>query len=292
MLDERLAKNSVGAEAEPGDVGGGGAAPLLVPNGCKSQTDVNAELNRKRARFLVRALRGVACGISKGFRFRWFVLTESDEAIADSLDFGKEFNRFRTWLKKQKCKDFQYIRVEHRQGDRKRRNWHILSYGSDKLPVTEIREYWESHFKSTVTGMAEVKDIDKAVKYLAGYLSSREKFVRCRMSQGWVYPGWVEDTKLFKKRYGGYLSSDVLCELSWLPKSKRDAEIEMLLETGYRDLDECLERPVGIADQGAHIAYIDKKYSWLKDKYRVGVGEKMCSLDEMAYSYKPTNSGT
>ena len=278
MSDEQLAKSSVGAEAEPGDVGGGGAAPLLVPNGCKSQTNINAELNRKRGRFMVKAYRGVECGISKGFRFRWFVLTESDEALAEGLEFGEEFNRFRTWLKKQKCKDFQYMVVEHRQGDRRRRNWHVLSYGSEKLPVDDIREYWLSHYKSTVTGMAEVKDVGKAVKYLAGYLSSKDKFVRCWMSQGWVYPGWVADTKLYKKRYGEYLSGGVLCELSWLPKSRRDGEVEVLLKTGYRDLDECLEKPAGALDRGASAEYIDKKYSWLRDKYKMGVSAEGVEL--------------
>ena len=96
----------------PGDF-----APLLVPPSVQS-----AENKRyKKRRFLLRAFRGVACGRTQGYRFRWFVLTESDTAIALNINFGKEFHLFLTWLRYY-CPDFAYIVVEHRQGNKKRRN--------------------------------------------------------------------------------------------------------------------------------------------------------------------------
>ena len=220
-----------------------GVCPLLVLNSCESAEKVstfkpvNVEaLKHKKARFFVRAFRGVSCGLAKGFRFRWFVLTESDLAIADGVDFGPEFHKFITWLRYQ-CPDFQYLVVEHRQGDKKRRNWHVLSYGSDKLPVRAIRDYWLGHFKSTVTGMAEVADIQKAVKYLATYLagddSKSEKFIRCFASQGWVFRGWVGSCKAYKSKYGEYLPAGELVRLAGIvDKSDLAGELECLIESG------------------------------------------------------------
>jgi len=205
--------------------------PLLVPNGCKSAEN-NLSLKRKKNRFLVRAFRGVTCGLSKGYRFRWFVLTESDEALSSGREFGREFHLFITWLR-YFCRDFQYIAVEHRQGNKQRRNWHILSYGSDKLPIQKMREYWLSHYLSTVTGMAEVKDIDKAIKYLAGYLSSGDKFVRSFQSQGWVFRGWVSVSRQYHSRYGDYPSSKTLATLSLMSRAVRPGELDWLNETGY-----------------------------------------------------------
>ena len=210
----------------------GGYPPLLVPNGCKSAEYLNASLNRRRARFVVRAFRGVSCGLSRGYRFRWFVLTESDEAISSGRQFNREFHRFITWLR-YSCPDFQYIVVEHRQGNKKRRNWHILSYGSDMLPVRAIRSYWLSHFKSTVTGMSEVKDIGKAVKYLAGYLSSGDKFVRSFQSQGWVFRGWVGFSKSFKKQYELYPNPGLLATLALMSPVVRSSELTWLYQTGF-----------------------------------------------------------
>jgi len=182
---------------------------------------------------VVRAFRGVSCGLSKGYRFRWFVLTESDEAISVSIPFGREFHLFVTWLRKVHCPDFQYICVEHCQGDKLRRNWHILSYGSDKLPVLAMRAYWRSHYLSTVTGMEEVKDIGKAVKYLAGYLSSGDKFVRSFQSQGWVFCGWVRASKSYRRSYSVYPLSLDLTTLALMSSSRRACELDWLLNTGY-----------------------------------------------------------
>lgn len=172
---------------------------------------------------------GVETGMRKGFRFRWFVLTESDEALsAGGLDFSKQFHRFITWLRKQHCPDFQYIAVEHRQGDKRRRNWHILSYGSDKIPVHAVRHYWQEHFKSTVTGMEEVKDIRKAVKYLAGYLSSEDKFIRSWHSQGWVFKGWISASQWAKKNYGEYPSKASIVDVAVMSDADRASVLDVV----------------------------------------------------------------
>ena len=189
----------------------------------------------RRARWVVRCHRGVAVGLARGFRFRWFVLTESDEAIALGLEFGREFHRFLVWLR-YSCSDFQYTIVEHRQGKpskvsgSQRRNWHVLSYGSDRLPIGKIERYWQSHFKSKVTGMAEVKDIRKAVNYLGGYLSGESKFVRAWSSKGWVFDGWLSVSREWKRQYGVYPEEDGLVALALLSPAER-AETDVVMIT-------------------------------------------------------------
>ena len=181
---------------------------------------------------MIRAFRGADVGLSKEYRFRWFVLTESDSAIASRKDFGSEFHRFVMWLRYW-CSDFQYLVVEHRQGDRKRRNWHVLTYGSDRLPVKQMREYWLGHYQSTVTGMSEIVDMKKAILYLAGYLTDREKFVRSWCSQGWVFRGWIGLTRAYHVKYGSWPTNGELVTLALMSPACRDGEKEYLLESGY-----------------------------------------------------------
>lgn len=219
---------------------------FTCPYSCKSATN-DVVLEHKIGRFMVRAFRGVSCGIAKGYRFRWFVLTESDMAIALGIEFGAEFHRFMTWLRKL-CPDVQYLVVEHRQGDKLRRNWHVLCYGSDKLPVLAIRQYWLEHFKSTVTGMAEVRDVGKAIQYLAGYLSDREKFVRAWCSQGWVFRGWIGMSKQYHRSYSDYPSVADLTALSLMSPSNRAGALDWLLNTGYMTEAECVKAMVAVND--------------------------------------------
>jgi len=204
-------------------------SPLLVPLSVQSP-----ENNRyKKRRFLVRAFRGVACGIAKGYRFRWFVLTESDTAIALNIDFGLELNKFITWLRYY-CPDFAYIIVEHRQGDKKRRNWHTISYGSDKLPVLKMRNYWLKNYKSTITGMAEIVDIKRSVFYVSDYVSG-EGFVRSWCSQNWVFKGWLGFSKRYKAQYGVYPNYDDLENLSCMDKLSRSCSLIWMAESGFID---------------------------------------------------------
>ena len=213
-----------------------------------NSSQTQEKLRRKQARFLLRAFRGVAVGLAKGYRFRWFVLTESDEAISAGKRFGSEFNRFITWLRYH-CPDFQYIVVEH---GFPRRHWHILSYGSDWLPVRLMRDYWRGHYLSTVTGMAEVLNIEKAIYYVAGYLKRGDKFVRCWSSSGWVFRGWLGFGREYRAVYGEYPSASVVNGLALMVKAVRDYEKMWLLETGY-DSRLYLESEVGSDGEVAEI---------------------------------------
>ena len=199
-------------------------SPLYSSNGYKS-----AKHFHRVNRFLVRGFRGVACGSAKHYRFRWFVLTSSPASYAQNLDFGAIFHRFVDWLRYY-CPDFQYIVIEHFIP---RKHWHIISFGSDMLPLAKMRNWWISHFSSTITGMEEIRHIEKAMFYVAGYLAGSAKFVRSWSSQGWVFRGWVGFSRKYRSQYGSYPDSDTIVNLSLLPKAKRTFEVEWLLNTGF-----------------------------------------------------------
>lgn len=191
-----------------------------------SQTAEN--YNKKAGRFLVRGFRGVAVGLAKGYRFRWFVLTESNEAAAAGLDFGKAFHKLVTWLRYY-CSDFQYIVVEHRKP---RRHWHLVTYGTDKLPVDAIRGYWLNHYLSTISGMAEIRNIERAMYYVCGYLKRGGKLTRSWSSAGWVFAGWIGFCREYCRDYGEYPPGGLLVELSLMSKERRIYELEWLKNTG------------------------------------------------------------
>ena len=182
-------------------------------------------MGHKRNRFFIKAMRGVSCGFGREMRFRWFTCTESDEAIEMEIDMRGVFHKFFTMLRYH-CPDFQYIVIEHRQGDCWRRNWHILSYGSDKLPLEIMSEWWRDNIKSVITGMAEVKYMASAVKYVAGYLAEPEKYIRSFHSQGWVFPGWLKYSREFHKQYGFWPHKERLIELALMPVDKRKLIME------------------------------------------------------------------
>jgi hypothetical protein len=183
---------------------------------------------RKVARFLVRGFRGVGVGLARGYRFRWFVLTESNEAIEADLDFGKQFHKLVMWLRYY-CSDFQYLVVEHRKP---RRHWHLITYGSDKLPCEAIRSWWLGHYYSTISGMAEIRDIEKAMYYVSGYLKRGGKLARCWCSYNWVFPGWLGFSREYYRKYGEYPKGETLVSLSLMAGSRRKDELQWLIETG------------------------------------------------------------
>jgi len=156
------------------------------------------------------------------------VMTESDKALNSDAVFAHEWHKFLVWLR-YSCPDFQYIVVEHRQGDHKRRNWHVLSYGSDRLPVKAMREYWLEHYHSTITGMQEVEHINKAIAYLAGYLTKGDKFVRSWCSHGWVFDGWLGYSKRYYRNYFEYPNDRALVMLSKMTSRERELALPELL---------------------------------------------------------------
>lgn len=208
----------------------------LVIYGCESAK--TNELDRRAKRMMVKAFKGTACGVSKGMLLRWFVLTESDEAIAMGLDFGKTFHRLFDWLR-YSCPDVQYLVVEHCQGDKTRRNWHVLTYGSDKLPMKAIEAWWMEHYLSHTGKFELVKYPEKAIRYLAGYMSNKDKFVRSWASQGWIYSGWSKTSYEYKKTTGKYLDTPDVVKLAKMPQRMRQTELEYLVNTG--DYSSCFE---------------------------------------------------
>ena len=187
----------------------------------------------------MRAHSGINVGIEKGYRFRWFVLTESDEAIRQGVSFRQQWNKFRGWIKTKSPECFEFLIVEHQQGSpspvsgHQRRNWHIISYGSDKLPIDQMRQYWQDHFYSSVTGMAEIKNIDKAIYYLAGYLTEDDKFIRCWMSRGWVFNGWIQTTKAYKRTWDKYMERADVTWLALLDPHQRSIEIAWAISKDF-----------------------------------------------------------
>jgi len=85
--------------------------------------------------------------------------------------------------------------------------------------------------------MAEIRDVGASVKYLAGYVSSGEKFVRCWSSQGWVFRGWVGMSRNYKREFGEYPARGDLVALSKMSRAVRAGELEWLLWTGQLSSD-------------------------------------------------------
>jgi hypothetical protein len=184
------------------------------------ESDREWERERKAARFFVKARMGIMVGIAKGKRFRWWTLTESNESIEAGMNFSHSWSTMRKYIARLD-EQLEWCLVEHIQGDKMRRNWHVLTYGDNKLPVEDMREYWQTHFMSTVTGLAEVKNPFKSAAYLAGYLGRDDKFQKARFSQNWVFPYWWEFGKFYKKEKGIYVPDDELVRMSLINLKKR-----------------------------------------------------------------------
>lgn len=185
-------------------------------------SDREWERERKAARFFVKARIGTLVGVAKGKRFRWWTLTESNESIEAGLSFSHNWAKLRKKLAR--IDDMlEFCIVEHVQGDRARRNWHVLTYGTNKLPVDELREYWIANFLSTITGLQEVKYPLRSIGYLAGYLGGDDKFQRARFSQDWVFPYWWEFGRFYKKETGLYVPDNELVRLALIPLEERRA---------------------------------------------------------------------
>jgi len=194
--------------------------PFTCPNTHESDRDWGRE--RKAARFFVKARIGIMVGLAKVKRFRWWTLTESNESIEAGMNFSHSWSMMRKWLARLD-EQLEYCLVEHIQGDRKRRNWHVLTYGDNRLPVNDMREYWRSHYLSTITGLQEVKNPFRSASYLAGYLGKDDKFVKARFSQNWVFPHWWEFGRFCKKESGLYVLDNELVRLALIGFDERKA---------------------------------------------------------------------
>ncbi|MFC1945581.1 hypothetical protein ACFLW1_00095 [Chloroflexota bacterium] len=175
----------------------------------------------KAARFYVRCNKGVGVAQQLGYKVRWWTLTESNEALNEEVSFSKEWNNLNRQLKHKYGVNQGFCWVEHRQGDMKRRNWHVIQYGNDKIDVNWMREYWKANFLSTVTGMAEIKHPERAAGYLAGYLNDKEKFIKAIFSHNWVFRGWWGFNKFYHEWFGRYLD---VWELALMAKCETEEE--------------------------------------------------------------------
>lgn len=247
-----LASPSQGGENA---VVGGSASPFTCLIGYefqkKQSLGSSLSVRHKKARFFVRAFLGVSVAVAKGYRLRWFTFTESDSALLHHLDFGKAQNGFWNRLRYH-CPDVQYSVIEHCQGKPSvitglpRRNWHCLTYGSDKLPVDKCREFWQSGYESAISGMQEVRSPERAIFYLVKYLEEGEKFIRAWTSHNWVYDGWVGQSKQFKRAFGYYPPRAELVRLARLSKRERELDSVYLVMRGLVPERKPLSVPVWV----------------------------------------------
>ena len=150
---------------------------------------------------------------------RWFVLTESDEAIAKGLDVIQKFNELVRYLRRHYGK-FEYCSVRHRQGAKKRINLHVVYFGS-YIPQQVIEDWWWKNYSSHRSKMGVVRNVKRQAWYLSKYLS-KEDFERYYFSGGWVFPGWIGFSQWINKEFGAYPKREMLAELGKMSKGGRE----------------------------------------------------------------------
>ena len=150
---------------------------------------------------------------------RWFVLTESDEAIAKGLDVIQKFNELARYLRRH-YGDFEYCCVRHRQGDKKRINLHVVYFGS-YIPQQVIEDWWWKNYASHRSKMGKVYDVKRQAWYLSKYLSG-EDFERYYFSKNWVFPGWIGFSQWFKREFGDYPPREILVGFTKMGKADRE----------------------------------------------------------------------
>lgn len=174
---------------------------LTLESDVKGMNDF--EKNIKQRSFIRKVMTGVNC--RPGERLRVFVLTESNEAIDNGYDFILKFKHLVAFLRK-KYGRFDYCCVLHRQGDKKRLNYHVLFYGS-YIPKQVLEDWWFTYYGSHSSKLEEVKMPNRQVRYLSKYLSKQgsfDEFVAARFSNWWVFPGWWEFSKWIKREFLEY----------------------------------------------------------------------------------------
>lgn len=183
-------------------------------------------LGRKVKRFYIRCREGVRIAQKRGYLVRTFVLTESDYAIGMNLSWSKAVHRFGEKLRYDYGRDVGLLWIEHLQGDKVRRNRHIVEWGSAKLDLEDLNDYWLKVYGSLITwrkskyGGMQVGSAEKCARYLSKYVSG-EGFVRARFSNNWVFKGWFEYGKWCRKSFGVYPSVDEFALLAGMSPVER-----------------------------------------------------------------------
>lgn len=180
-------------------------------------SDVSHYIDYPGRRFRQRVYTGFDA--HRGEIARWFVLTESDEAIAKGLDVIQKFNELVRYLRRH-YGAFEYCCVRHRQGDKKRINLHVVYFGS-YIPQQVIEDWWWKNYDSHRSKMGKVYNVKRQAWYLSKYLSG-EDFERYYFSKGWVFPGWIGFSQWIKKEFGAYPIKEILVELGSMSKGERE----------------------------------------------------------------------
>jgi hypothetical protein len=152
---------------------------------------------------------------------RWFVLTESDEAIVVGLDIIQKFDELVRCLRRH-YGTFEYCCVRHRQGDKKRINLHVVYFGA-YIRQQVIEDWWWKNYASHRSKMGVVRKVKRQAWYLSKYLS-REDFERYCFSGGWVFPGWIGFSQWVKKEFHHYPKRERLVELAKMDKKEREEQ--------------------------------------------------------------------
>lgn len=179
-------------------------------------SDVSQQRKHKACRFMQRFYTGF--DVHAGETARWFVLTESDEAIEKGLDIIQKFNELVRYLRRHYGL-FEYCSVRHRQGDKKRINLHVVYFG-EYIPQQVLEDWWWKNYASHRSKMGVVRNVKRQAWYLCKYLS-RDDFERYHFSQDWVFKGWIGFSKWFKKEFGQYPERDRIIKLARMDKECR-----------------------------------------------------------------------
>jgi len=206
-----------------------------------SSTISQSDAERRSRIFYIKAVTGVAVALARDQRLRWWTFTESDLGIMSEKDVWFEFRLARQMIRRHYGEEVQMIIVEHRQGkfhdwigelrhgDCQRHNYHVIEAGKVKLDVMELEAYWQEHYSSKVTGMEEIVNPEKAVSYLCGYVTDAEKFIKARFTHNWVFPGWWEYTKYWRKSLsvdGSYPETGDIVRMALMSGIERSSEPE------------------------------------------------------------------
>jgi hypothetical protein len=182
-------------------------------------SDVSQYIDYRGRRFRQRFYTGFDA--HSGEVARWFVLTESDEAIAKGLDVIQKSNELVRYLRRH-YGSFEYCSVRHRQGAKKRINLHVVYFGS-YIPQQVIEDWWWKNYSSHRSKMGVVRNVKRQAWYLSKYLSSAD-FERYYFSGGWVFPGWIGLSQWFKRESGIYPPREILVKLGRMSRVEREED--------------------------------------------------------------------
>jgi hypothetical protein len=182
-------------------------------------SDVSHYIDYRGRRFRQRFYTGF--DVHNGEIARWFVLTESDEAIVKGLDVIQKFNELVRYLRRH-YGSFEYCCVRHRQGDKRRINLHVVYFGAF-IDQQVIEDWWWKNYASHRSRMGKVYNAKRQAWYLSGYLSG-EGFERYYFSGGWVFTGWIGFSQWIKHEFGDYPQREMLVELGRMSKAEREED--------------------------------------------------------------------